>query len=70
MSVYASITKIALLDQVKDLAGKSLGRSTPSLVTSLYLIIGIYYAMKGDGAKAAGAGAGLWASLSGGVLPV
>ena len=50
--------------------GKSLGRSTPSLVTSLYLFIGIYYAMKGDGGKAAGAGAGLWASLSGGVLPV
>ena len=48
--------------------GKSLGRSTPSLVTSLYLIIGIYYAMKGDGAKAAGAGAGLWGSLSGGVI--
>ena len=29
---------------------------------------GIYYAMKGEGAKAAGAGAGLWGSLSGGVI--
>ena len=49
--------------------GKPLGRRTLSLVTSLYQIIGIYYAMKG-GDKAAAAGASFGVSLSGGVLPV
>lgn len=56
------------MDAIKNLV--LCGPTGPSGVSTLVFghVQGVYYALQGDGASAAAAGAGVWGSLSGSVL--